>query len=316
MKDTKFAIIIPCFNEEEALPTTINKLKELMHNLIQKKVVAPESFLVFVDDGSTDKTWEILENASKNSFCSLKALKFSRNYGNQSAIIAGLDMARKLEADAVLTIDADLQQDISKIEEFISAYDEGYDIVAGIRNNYKTSLWKKMFSAIFYKTINLLGVNLNPNHSEFRLINKKTLDIINNFKERNIFLRGLFSDLGLKIKYVNYDVNKRALGESKFSFVSLFKLAMTGIVSYSTYPLRFVFLTGFIISLSCFIVAFLILLEQILKVDLIFEIEFYKVWTTFISGIQILCIGIIGEYIGQILQEVKGRPRYIVVEEL
>lgn len=317
MNNTKFAIIIPCFNEEDVLPLTINTLKEVLHNLIQQKKISPESFLFFIDDGSKDSTWKIILNASTHSFCEIKGARFTRNYGNQAAILAGLNEVRKLDTDAVLVIDADLQQDINKIDEFIEYYEQGFDIVAGIRNNRKTDGFiKRLFSDFFYKLINWLGVNLKPNHSEYRLISKKTLEIIDNFKERNIFLRGLFNELGLKTKYVNFDVRPRAFGESKFSFKSLFQLAMDGIISFSTYPLRLVFITGIIISLGCFLVTFLILLEQILKVNLVWNIEFYKVWTTFISGIQILCIGIIGEYIGQILLEVKGRPQYIIAEEI
>lgn len=316
MKDTKLAIIIPCFNEEEVLSSTVNTLKEVFHNLISKGRISPESFLCFVDDGSRDNTWNIISNASKSSFFKIKAVRFTRNYGNQAAILAGLEEVRKTNADAVITIDADLQQDVSKIDEFVSAYEDGYDIVAGVRNNYQTCFFDKLFSNIFYKLINFLGVKLTPNHSEYRLISRKTLEIISNFHERSIFLRGLFNDLGLKTKYIDYDVKKRDTGESKFSFKSRIKLASDAIVSFSTYPLKLVFLTGIVISLGCFILAIVILVEQIFKVNLIYDIEVYKVWTTFISGVQILSIGIIGEYIGQILIEVKDRPRYIIAEEI
>lgn len=316
MKDTKLAIIIPCFNEEEVLSSTVNTLKEVFHNLISKGRISPESFLCFVDDGSRDNTWNIISNASKSSFFKIKAIRFTRNYGNQAAILAGLEEVRKTNADAVITIDADLQQDVSKIDEFVSAYEDGYDIVAGVRNNYQTCFFDKLFSNIFYKLINFLGVKLTPNHSEYRLISRKTLEIISNFHERSIFLRGLFNDLGLKTKYIDYDVKKRDTGESKFSFKSRIKLASDAIVSFSTYPLKLVFLTGIVISLGCFILAIVILVEQIFKVNLIYDIEVYKVWTTFISGVQILSIGIIGEYIGQILTEVKDRPRYIIAEEI
>lgn len=316
MKDTKLAIIIPCFNEEEVLSSTVNTLKEVFHNLISKGRISPESFLCFVDDGSRDNTWNIISNASKSSFFKIKAVRFTRNYGNQAAILAGLEEVRKTNADAVITIDADLQQDVSKIDEFVSAYEDGYDIVAGVRNNYQTCFFDKLFSNIFYKLINFLGVKLTPNHSEYRLISRKTLEIISNFHERSIFLRGLFNDLGLKTKYIDYDVKKRDTGESKFSFKSRIKLASDAIVSFSTYPLKLVFLTGIVISLGCFILAIVILVEQIFKVNLIYDIEVYKVWTTFISGVQILSIGIIGEYIGQILTEVKDRPRYIIAEEI
>lgn len=317
MNSVKLAIIIPCYNEEETLPHTLSKLWGVIHELIRDRIISPDSFIFLVDDGSKDKTWEIIQTAHSRSFCKIKAVRFSRNYGNQAAILAGLEEARKLGVDAALTIDADLQQDVNKIGEFVKAYNEGYDIVAGVRNDRSTdTFFKKFCSNAFYKIINLLGVNITPNHSEFRLISRNTLNVLAGFHERNIFLRGLFNELGLETKYIPFDVQKREYGESKFSFFSLMQLAIDGIVSFSIYPLRFVFVIGVLISVTSFIVAVLIILDQILKFTIITNIELFKIWMTFISGIQILCIGIIGEYIGQVLLEVKGRPRYIISKEL
>ncbi|MCQ2739069.1 MAG: glycosyltransferase family 2 protein [bacterium] len=317
MESTKLAVVIPCYNEQEVLPYTLDTLEQVILRLIAEKKISEESYLFFVDDGSRDNSWEIITTASQIRKINIKGVKFTTNYGNQSAILAGLNEVRKRGADAVLTIDADLQQDVNKIEEFVKYYEEGCDIVAGVRNDRKTDGFiKKIFSSFFYTFINWLGVRIKPNHSEYRLISKKTLGIIGYYTERNIFLRGLFHELGLKTKYVNFDVKPREHGQSKFSFMSLFALAMSGIVAFSTYPLRLVFFIGISISMISFIVAALIFFEQILKVNLIFDITFFKIWITFISGLQILCIGIIGEYIGQILTEVKGRPQYIIAEEL
>ncbi len=313
---SRLAIIIPCYNEEEVLPSSIKTLENILFDLINKSLISSDSFLLFIDDGSRDSTWEIIKKYKRTSGY-IKAIRFSRNFGNQSAILAGLNETRKLNADIILTIDADLQQDVNKIEEFIKYYYKGYDIVAGVRNNQKSyNFIKRFFTKAFYQLINFLGVNLKPNHSEFRLINRKTLDIISNYKERNIFFRALFNELGLKTKYINFEVSKRQFGKSKFSLKKLFELALDGIVSYSTYPLRIVFLSGIFISSISFVVAVLILLEQLLKVNLIYDIQIFKVWVSFIMGVQILCIGIIGEYIGQILSEVKQRPRYIILEEI
>ncbi len=317
MNSVKLAIIIPCYNEEETLPHTLKKLWDVIHDLIRDRVISADSFIFLVDDGSKDRTWEIINTAHKRSFCKIKAVRFSRNYGNQAAILAGLKESEKLGVDAALTIDADLQQDVNKIRDFVQAYNEGYDIVAGVRNDRSTdSFFKKICSNAFYKIINILGVNITPNHSEFRLISRNTLNILSGFHERNIFLRGLFNELGLDTKYIYFDVKKREYGKSKFSFFSLLRLAIDGIVSFSIYPLRFVFVIGVLISVTSFFVAVLIILDQILKFTLITNIELFKIWMTFISGIQILCIGIIGEYIGQVLMEVKGRPRYIISKEL
>ncbi len=317
MLTPKLAIVIPCFNEEEVISKTINELEKVVLSLINTFKISSDSYLFLVDDGSKDKTWEIINECSKTSKIQVKGVKFTRNFGNQSAILAGYDEVRKLGADMTLTIDADLQQDITKIPEFVESYKQGYDIVAGVKNNRKTDgIIKSLLSEFFYVFINWMGVKLKPNHSEYRLISKRTLDIISHFKEKNIFLRGLFSELGLKTKYIHFDVKEREYGQSKFSLISLFRLALNGIFSYSTYPLRLVFIVGIVISLGSFTVAFLIFLEELFNVNLFYDIEFFKVWTSFIEGIQILCIGIIGEYIGQILLEVKGRPCYLIAQEL
>lgn len=316
MHNTKLAIVIPCYNESEMLPDSLKKIWAVLNILIDDKNISPESFIFLVDDGSTDNTWEIIEKAYQKSEGRVKAYKFTRNFGNQSAIIAGLDAVRRIGADAVITIDADLQQDETKILEFIKAYDEGYDIVCGIRKNRTDGFFKKLCANMFYKFINFLGVNIKPNHSEFRLVSRRTLDILSNYHETNLFIRGLFYDLGLRTKYIYFDVKKRKFGESKFSFISLLRLAIQGIVSFSVRPLRFVFLTGFSIAFVSFLLAIMCIIRLILDVDFMSALEPFEIWETFISGIQILCIGIIGEYIGQILLEVKARPRYIVDNEL
>lgn len=316
MTSPKLAIVIPAFNEEESLSMTSDRLVSLLENYIERKIVSPDSYILFVNDGSTDKTWEVLKEACKNKF--VKAVKFSKNFGNQSAILAGYLKAKTLGCDAVVTIDADLQQDETKIEEFVKAYNEGYDVVCGVRNSYdnKFSL-KSITSSIFYKFMNALNVPLKPNHSEYRLLSAKALDILNKYKETNIFVRGMIYDLGLKTKYVNYNIKKRQFGTSKFGFKSLSKLALNGVVSLSTTPLKFVFAVGALISFLSCIFALLFILGLIFDVKLITnDIGPFRIWQTFISGMQILCIGVIGEYIGQILLEVKARPRFIIDEEI
>jgi len=317
MSETKLAIVVPCFNEEETLPSTIVRLKEILDELISSDVVNASSYLYFVDDGSKDKTWEILENAHSDAPNHVKALKFTRNFGNQRAIIAGLDSVRELGVDCAITIDADLQQDETKIKDFVKKYQTGAEIVCGIRNNRKTDgFFKKSTALLFYKWMNILGVNIPPNHSEYRLVSKKALDIISDYHEANLFLRGLFYELGLKTEYIYFEVKKRELGDSKFNFISLARLAAHGIISFSVRPLRFVFLTGLAISTISFIVGIVGFYNLVLNGKHLPGLRPFDIFNTFIAGLQILCVGVIGEYIGQILEEVKARPRYVKDKEL
>lgn len=317
MLNPKIAIVIPAYNEEEVLQLTIDKMSELMKDYVERNVFSQESYVLFVDDGSADKTWNIIKKAhEKYNF--IKGVKFSRNFGNQSAILAGYLSAKNIGCDAVITIDADLQQDITKIEEFVNAYKDGYDVVCGVRNSYtkKISI-KSLTSSAFYKCMNFLNVPLKPNHSEYRLLSKKALDILNQYNETNIFIRGMVYTLGLKTKYINYNISKRALGTSKFNLYSLSKMALNGMVSFSTRPLDIVFFIGAVISFLSLVFAFLFILGNIFDFKIITnDIGPFRIWQIFVAGLQIFCIGVVGEYIGQILLEVKGRPRYIVDEEI
>lgn len=313
----KLAIIIPAFNEELAIRSTIETINSLIEKYVRENIISSDSYFLIVNDGSKDKTWEVIQE-TKKSMPRLKAIKFSKNFGNQSAIVAGYQYVQKAGCDAAVTIDADLQQDEEKIKDFVQAYKEGYDIVCGIRQGYhnKYSL-KSITSSLFYKLINFLGVKLVPNHSEYRLISKKGLDILAQYHETNIFVRGMISDIGLKTKNIEYSIKKRALGESKFNFVSLTRMAIGGIISFSARPLRFVFFAGVFVAFVSSLLAFLMLIQILFKADILSpSIAPYEVWETFIAAVQILCIGIIGEYIGQILLEVKGRPRYIIEDEI
>ena len=317
MLNPKVAIVIPAYNEEAILQKTIDKMENLMKNYAEKGIFSSESYILFVNDGSADATWDIIKNANKKNPL-VKGIKFTKNFGNQSAILAGYLSAKKIGCDAVITIDADLQQDINKIEDFINAFKDGYDIVCGVRNSYakKFSL-KSLTSMAFYKCMNFLNVPIKPNHSEYRLLSKKALDVLDEYKEINIFIRGLVYTLGLKTKYINYDISKREFGTSKFNFYSLSKMALNGMVSYSTRPLDIVFFIGAVISFLSLVFAFLFMIGNIFDIKLITnDIGPFRIWQVFVAGLQIFCIGVVGEYIGQILLEVKGRPRYIVDEEI
>lgn len=310
------AIIIPCYNEEAALSHTLDRLIEVGRDLKNRGIIDEKSFLFLVDDGSTDSTWNIIEKYN-NSNHEVKALKFTRNFGNQNALLAGLTRVAEIGVDCALTIDADLQQDETKIEEFIQKYREGAHIVCGVRTNRHTdSLMKKSTALMFYQFMNMLGVKIKKNHSDYRLVSKKALDILRKYKEVNLFLRGFFYELGLKTEYVYFEVKERELGESKYTFSSLYRLAIDAITSYSFVPLRVVYGLGFFITVVSFILCALALFEDIFD---IYEFSSHVILVfvlCFFGGLQILAIGIIGEYVAHLFQEVKGRPRYIEDKEL
>lgn len=318
MDKKKLALVVPCFNEEDSLKDNIEIFKKRLFYLMEKNLVTDDSFICFVDDGSKDGTWELIENAHNSDPEHIKAIKFTKNYGNQKALISGLEYAHKQSVGFAVTIDADLQQDESKIEEFIRKYNEGVHIVYGVRKDRKTdNFFKKLTSNAFYKFMELMGANIVPNHSEYRLMSKKALDILIQYPERNLFLRGIFFDTGLKSEIVEFDVKKRKYGKSKFNYSSLLKLAASGITSFSVRPLRIIFYIGILISFIS--ICWGIWTATRLFYDLparIGNIDYYEIFEMFMSGLQMLCIGIIGEYVGQILQEVKGRPRAIIEKQL
>ena len=309
-------IVIPCYNEELCIKNTVEQLFVVINDLISKGKIREDSYLYLIDDGSKDSTWSIIEELHSGNNL-VKGTKFLRNYGNQKAIIAGLESVREIGCDCVVSIDADLQQDEWAIERFLDEFQKGYDIVYGIRNNRKTDSFFKKFTALaFYKTMNLLGVNIPPNHSDYRLISKRALEILNLYPEKLLFLRGFFHEVGLKSTSVNFDVKPRMAGESKFNFASLMALALNGITSYSIVPLRMVAVLGFFMALIGFCVGVETVVEKI------FWHNSPSGWATIVvllsvfGGIQLFCLGIIGEYVGQLYKEVKSRPRYIKDIEL
>ncbi len=313
------AVVIPCYNEEEILESTINRLLEVIDELNCSDIISRESFIYLVDDGSTDRTFQIIKNFHEKYPQRVKAISFIKNFGNQKAILAGLLEIRKFNFDCCITIDADLQQDETKISEFIQKYREGNELVYGIKNERNdTSFLKKICAMSFYKLMNILGVKTYANHSEYRLVSKNLIDVLSKYCEHNIFLRGIFQEICNKPAIVYYDVKKRMAGTSKFSLFDLFSLAIQGITSFSTVPLRLVTFTGLLISLLSFLFGFSVIIEKLLHLSLIDV----PGWATivvaicFTGGIQIFCIGIIGEYMGQIFTEVKSRPRYIIETEL
>lgn len=316
MRKPTLAIIIPCFNEELLIESTVNSLFEVINSLIEKGKIMEDSYIYLVDDGSQDKTWYIIEDLHKKNPL-VKGTKFVKNYGNQKALLAGLLGVREIGCDCVVSIDADLQQDQWAIEAFVDKYSQGYDIVSGIRNGRETDSFFKRYTALFfYKLMNLLGAKIPVNHSDYRLVSKRALDILAQYPEKQLFLRGFFHEIGLKTAYVKFDVKPRMLGKSKFNFISLLGLALNGITSFSIIPLRVIAVLGFLMALFSFGLGIEVLYEKI------FLNSTPKGWATqivflaFFGGIQLFCLGIIGEYLGQVYREVKSRPRYIKDIEL
>ena len=310
------AIIIPCYNEELCVKAAIERLLDVLDDLIKKNKIKKDSYLYLVDDGSHDKTWSIIADFHrKNS--RINGLKFIRNFGNQKALIAGLEGVRNIGCDCAVSIDADLQQDECAIEEFVDKYTEGADIVSGIRKDRKTDgLFKKFTALAFYKLMNILGAKIPQNHSDYKKKKKKALNIMELYPEKYLFLRGFFNEVGLKTAFVYFNVKPRMSGESKFNFMSLMTLALNGITSYSIVPLRLVAVLGFLMAFFGFLVGVETIIEKV------FWHNSPNGWATAIilmcvfGGIQLFCLGLIGEYVGQVFREVKARPRYIKDIEL
>jgi glycosyltransferase involved in cell wall biosynthesis len=288
-----------------------------MDMLIEKNKISPESYIYMVDDGSSDRTWEIIERLYNQYPARVKAQKFVKNYGNQKALIAGLEGSRKNGCDCVISIDADLQQDELSIENFVDEYVKGFDVVLGVRNDRKTDTFFKKFTAqMFYKLMNILGAKIPPNHSDYRLVSKKALDVMSMYPEKALFLRGFFHEVGLKTTIVHFNVKPRFAGKSKFNFMSLMGLALNGITSFSIVPLRIIACLGFIMFVSSFFVGIETICEKIFFNDYPNGYATAIILLCFFGGLQIFCLGIIGEYLGQVYREVKARPRYITEKEL
>ncbi|MBQ9937267.1 MAG: glycosyltransferase family 2 protein [Oscillospiraceae bacterium] len=308
----KIFMVIPCFNEEEVLPETSKRLLEKYEFLIENKKISEDSKIVFVDDGSRDKTWQIISDLhEKNDIFS--GVKLSRNHGHQGALLAGL-MTVKDKCDAAISMDADLQDDINTIDKFVEKFDEGCEIVYGVRSSRKKDTFFKRFTAqAFYKLMLFLGVEIIYNHADFRLMSSRAIEVLSQFKEVNLFLRGIVPLVGFKTDTVTYERNERFAGESKYPLKKMISFAVNGITSFSIKPIRMVFAVGviiFICSIIMLIYSFIVWLCG----------KTVAGWTTLVisiwalGGIQLLSLGMIGEYIGKIYKEVKARPLYIIEE--
>ena len=317
MKDVKkniLYLVIPCYNEEEVLPITTKKLTEKLDNMIKDKLVSKESRIMYVNDGSKDRTWELIGQFNKTNKY-VTGVNLSRNRGHQNALLAGL-MTAKEYADIVVSMDADLQDDIDVVDKMVIEYNNGCDIVYGVRSARKTDTWfKKTTAEGFYKFMALLGVEIVYNHADYRLMSKRALNELENFKEVNLFLRGIIPLLGFKTAKVEYERKERFAGESKYPLKKMLNFALEGILSFSIKPIRIITSAGFIVSFLSFLFLIYVIIGH-------FVSDNVTGWTTivalicFFGSFQVLCIGIIGEYIGKIYNETKHRPRYIIEDVL
>ena len=302
-------IVVPCYNEEEVLRETNRRLAALLDSLVKDNMIGAGRIL-YVDDGSRDHTWQLVEEFAATG-SPVKGLKLAHNVGHQQALWAGLEYAAA-HADAVVSIDADLQDNVECIREMVGYFNKGIDIVYGVRRERRTdSFFKKTTAQLFYRLMSNLGGEIVYNHADFRLMSRRTVEALMSYPERNLFLRGMVCSMGFPSAVVYYDREKRFAGESKYPFSKMLSFAVDGITSFSVRPLRYIVLLGLLfilISIVAIIYGFLSYLEG----DTIPGWTSLLVSIWFIGGMVTTAIGIIGEYVGKIYKEVKRRPRYFV----
>ena len=307
-------VVIPCYNEEEVLEETTKQLKKKMEKLIKDKKISGKSKVMYVNDGSKDNTWSLIKKINEKEAL-FTGITLSRNRGHQNALLAGLMTAKKY-ADVVISMDADLQDDINAMDEMIEKYNNGKDIVYGVRSSRKKDTWfKKTTAQGFYKFMKMMGVNVVYNHADYRLTSKRVLDEFENFKEVNLFLRGMFPLVGYSSDVVYYERNERFAGESKYPLKKMLNFAWDGITSFSVKPIRLVLNLGILIfAISLLVLLYCLIVKLCGKAVTGWTFVVGSIWL--VAGIQMLSIGIIGEYIGKIYSETKARPRFIVSENL
>lgn len=303
-------IVVPCYNEQEVLPETSRQLLEKLRTLISNDKIDDKSRILFVDDGSRDDTWNIISYLS-DSDEHFAGIKLSRNRGHQNALLAGLSAAKDY-CDAAISLDADLQDDIHAIDQMVENFLSGCDIVYGVRSSRETDTFFKRSSAgLFYKLMKALGADIIENHADYRLMSKRALEGLLSFEESNLFLRGIVPQIGYKSSIVTYERHERFAGESKYPLKKMLYFAFDGITSFSIKPIRLVTISGAVIFCASVIALLIFLIEKLMGYTV-------QGWATLmgsiwlLGGIQLLSLGIIGEYIGKIYQETKRRPRFII----
>lgn len=306
----KLIVVIPCYNEEEVLPETSKRLVVKMASLTQKGLISEDSRVLLVNDGSKDRTWEMIQKLHEENPL-FDGVKLSRNRGHQNALLAGLMTARD-RCDICISMDADLQDDMDAMDRFIEEYNKGCDIVYGVRNKRDTdTVFKRQTALIFYKLMKGLGVDITYNHADYRLMSNRALNGLAQFQEVNLFLRGIAPLIGYQSGTVTYDRNERFAGESKYPLKKMLAFAIDGITSFSVKPLRFITTVGVVIFLISLCMLLYTLISWITGKTVIgWTSTLASIWM--IGGIQLLSLGIIGEYIGKIYNETKQRPRFVI----
>lgn len=303
-------LVIPCYNEEAVLPETARQLLEKMNSMFERGMISRESKIMFVNDGSKDKTWEIIEELHRSNPI-YSGVKLSRNKGHQNALLAGL-MTAKEKADMTISLDADLQDDVDVIDKMVEKYYEGNDVVYGVRSARKTDTFFKKFTAQgFYKIMQAMGVEIVYNHADYRLMSRRALEGLAQFKEVNLFLRGIVPLIGYRSDVVTYERHERFAGESKYPLRKMLAFATDGITSFSIKPIRLITTFGILIfGISLLMLLYSLVVHFMGKTVAGWTSMIISIWA--IGGLQLLAIGIVGEYIGKIYLETKERPKYII----
>lgn len=306
-------IIVPCYNEEAVLPETVKELGVILQKLISNGEIAATSKLLFVNDGSHDKTWQLITNYEKK-YDFVTGIKFSRNFGHQNALLAGMTTAVEY-SDMMITIDADLQDDVKAIYEMVAKYNQGYDVVYGVRSKRQTDTFFKRQSALaFYSLMKHMGVEMVPNSADYRLMSKRAVQALLKFKERNLFLRGMVPLVGYPSAKIYYERKEKFAGESKYPLSKMLKFAFDGISSFSTVPIRMIMSLGLIvilISIGLLVFTFIQWLRGVVISG--WSSLMISIW--FLGGVQLVCVSVIGEYVGKIFKETKQRPRFTIEED-
>lgn len=312
MKSVKLYVVVPCYNEEEVLGETSRQMLILFDEMKADGLIDENSRIAFVDDGSKDRTWEIIKNLSEEH-TEIAGIKLARNAGHQNALLGGL-MTVKDDCDCAISIDADLQDDIHVIPDMVKAFIDGCDIVYGVRDKRDTdTFFKRTTAEAFYKLMNIMGVKIVFNHADYRLMSRRALNELSKFPERNLFLRGMVPLVGFKSTAVYYHRNERFAGESKYPLKKMLSFAFDGITSFSISPIRLISGLGAAVCVIAVIMAVYTLIQKLMgHTDAGWASLMMSIW--FLGGVQLLSVGLIGEYIGKMYKEVKRRPRYIIEE--
>ncbi|WP_405076351.1 glycosyltransferase family 2 protein [Ligilactobacillus acidipiscis] len=312
MNDNALTIVVPCYNEEEVLPETTLELGKILMDLIESKKISSVSKILFVNDGSKDQTWNIIKDFTEK-YSYVTGIKFTRNYGHQNALLAGMTVANDY-SDMIITIDADLQDDVNAIPEMVDRYREGYDVVYGVRNSRKTdTVFKRKTALAYYSIMGKLGVNLVPDSADYRLLSHRATTSLLQYTERNLFLRGMVPLVGYKSTKVYYARKERFAGESKYPLKKMINFAFDGITSFSVAPIHLILNIGLIIVLISLIMMVYTLIHKIMG-DVVTGWSSLMLSLWFIGGVQLISISLIGEYVGKVFFEVKQRPRYNIEE--